>query len=68
MTHDWIIDVLIDLKTFARSNGLEALADQLDDSQMVAQIEIASHAKGTACGLRNDESVTGRDSGAVRAR
>ncbi len=68
MAHDWIIDVLTDLKTFARSNGLKALAEQLDDAQMVAQIEIASHAKGTACGLRNDDSVSGRDYGAAGAR
>lgn len=68
MAHDWIIDVLTDLKTFARSNGFEALAEQLDDTQMVAQIEIASHAKGMACGLRNDDLVTGRDHGATGMR
>ena len=42
MKHDWILDVLIDLCTFARGNDLLTLAAQLDDRQMVAAIEIAS--------------------------
>jgi hypothetical protein len=42
MTHDWVLDVLTDLKGFATRNGLKALADQLDDARMVAAVEIAS--------------------------
>ena len=68
MAHDWIIDVLTDLKTFARANGMEALADHLDDTQMVAQTEIASSTKGMACGIRNDGAVAGRHTGAARMR
>ncbi len=42
MQHDWILDVLADLKTFAKSNGLRALAEQLDDTTLIAAAEIAS--------------------------
>lgn len=65
MRHDWIIDVLTDLTTFARDNQLEALAEQLDDTQLVAQIEIASAAKGGAIGLCSEHSRNRRASGAA---
>ena len=42
MTHEWIIDVLLDLRTFAAKNDMNALAAQLDDAKMMAIIEIAS--------------------------
>jgi hypothetical protein len=42
MRSDWILDVLTDLKTFARANELLALAEQLDDTAIVAMAEIAS--------------------------
>lgn len=42
MQHDWIIDVLADVKTFAQCNGLDRLAEHLDDTMMVATAEIAS--------------------------
>ena len=42
MTHDWIIDVLTDLKTFAAKNGLTALAGQLEYTALVATTEISS--------------------------
>ncbi|WP_299375107.1 hypothetical protein [uncultured Tateyamaria sp.] len=42
MRSDWILDVLTDLKTFARSNGMPALAEQLDDTAIVAMAEIAA--------------------------
>lgn len=40
--NDWILDVLVDLKTFALANGLGALAEQLDDTTLIAAAEIAS--------------------------
>lgn len=40
MGHDWIIDVLADLKSFARTNELHLLADQLDRTASVASAEI----------------------------
>ena len=42
MRSDWILDVLADLKTFARANELVALAEQLDDTSIVAMAEIAA--------------------------
>ncbi|MCR8548097.1 hypothetical protein M4578_09670 [Salipiger sp. P9] len=63
MRHDWIIDVLTDLKTFARANALDALAEQLDEAQLVAQIEIASGVEGNALGLCGRHARNGRDSG-----
>lgn len=45
--NDWILDVLADLKTFASANGLVALAEQLDDTQLVAAAELASQASRT---------------------
>ncbi|WP_299043683.1 hypothetical protein [uncultured Tateyamaria sp.] len=42
MRSDWILDVLTDLKTFARANEMPALAEQLDDTAIVAMAEIAA--------------------------
>ncbi len=42
MANDWILDVLSDLKTFADSNGLPALALQLQDAALIAATELAS--------------------------
>ncbi|UMA65116.1 hypothetical protein LVO79_01150 [Roseivivax marinus] len=42
MQHDWIIDVLSDLRDFAQQNDLSALAAQINDVTIVAHIEIAS--------------------------
>ena len=42
MANDWILDVLSDLKTFADSNGLPALALQLQDATLIAAAELAS--------------------------
>jgi hypothetical protein len=41
MRNDWILDVLTDLRTFARDNRLFDLAERLDDAQQVAVEEIA---------------------------
>ena len=42
MRSGWILDVLADLKTFAQANELVALAEQLDDTSIVAMAEIAA--------------------------
>ena len=41
MTNGWIIDVLTDLKKFTASNHLSRLAEQLDDTIMVAGTELS---------------------------
>ena len=40
MSQDWMIDVLSDLKKFAQQNGLVALAEQLDDTILLATAEL----------------------------
>lgn len=42
MKHDWILDVLTDLRTFAHANGMNTLVEQLDDTRLLATAEIAS--------------------------
>lgn len=42
VNNDWILDVLADLKSFAAANGLPALAEQIDDTTLVAAAELAS--------------------------
>jgi hypothetical protein len=59
MQNDWIIDVLADVKAFAKANGLPILAAQLEETALVAAIEMASKADGAAmneCG----ETLTDR--------
>ena len=48
MQSDWILDVLADLRSFALSNGLPALAEHLDDTAMVALAEFKAHEEKTA--------------------
>lgn len=69
MQHDWILDVLADLKNFAKTNGLPALAEQLEDSRMVAMAEVASRMEGAQVGLRETDATTGGNTspfGAIR--
>ncbi|MDD9741788.1 MAG: hypothetical protein RID15_00060 [Marinovum algicola] len=67
MQHDWILDVLADLKTFALSNGLPALAEQLDDARIVAMAEQASCTEGTGIGVRGGTAETGHGAQAIGA-
>lgn len=60
MSHNWIIDVLADLKQFALQNELVALAEQLDDTTLVAATELASKDAGAP----GSATVDGADAGA----
>ena len=42
MGREWIIDVLADLRSFARENDLPLLTAQLEEAGFVAAVEIAS--------------------------
>ena len=42
MGHDWVFDVLEDLKSYATANGLLALAAKADEALKVAAAEIAA--------------------------
>ncbi|MCE6951245.1 hypothetical protein LAZ40_07665 [Cereibacter sphaeroides] len=44
MTHDWILDVLSDLRSYAERNALPTLAAGLDETIRLAQAEIAPSA------------------------
>ncbi len=48
MQYDWIIDVLTDLRGFARENGLNSLALQLEETTLLAAAEIANKRPGAA--------------------
>ncbi len=48
MRNDWIMDVLADLRVFAVSNDLPKLAEQLDDTAIIALTEIAAAEKRKA--------------------
>lgn len=48
MENTWIIDVIGDLRTFAAQNGLPKLADQLDDTALIAAAEMSAKRKREA--------------------
>ncbi|WP_420857518.1 hypothetical protein [Marivivens marinus] len=60
MGNEWIIDVLEDLKTFARMNGLDTLADQLDETTEVARTEIETTTMGAPLKVVGDGNRFGR--------
>ena len=47
MGHDWIFEVLTDLRVYAQANGLSALALKVDETLRVAHAEISA-ASGAA--------------------
>lgn len=61
MQNDWILDVLADLKTFACANGLGALAEQLDDTTLIAAAEIASQSENTGAQANGEHGRFGSD-------
>ncbi len=67
MRTDWILDVLADLRTFASSNDLPALAEQLDDTAIVALTEIAALKERTDGQAYGDRNATGANTGVAGA-
>jgi hypothetical protein len=67
MGHDWILDVLADLKTYARVNGMPSLAAQLDDASFVAQVEVASLTEGNGIGILAKRAAARRADRAIGA-
>ncbi|MDQ2092120.1 hypothetical protein [Marimonas arenosa] len=68
MKNDWILDVLTDLKAFAKANGLVALAEQLEDASLVAAAEIASDGEGSRVDAEPAKGTVGKDPSGVRTR
>ncbi len=60
MAQDWIVDVLADLRSFALQNNMGALAEQLDDTILVAATEIAQTAPDVPDETGDHVSGTGR--------
>ncbi|MFO8127726.1 hypothetical protein [Yoonia sp.] len=54
MGRDWIIDVLADLRSFARDNDLPMLTAQLEEAGLVAEVEIASRGEESRPQARGD--------------
>ena len=48
MAHDWVFDVLDDLKSYAIANGLIALAAKAEEALQIASVEIAAQTAGGA--------------------
>jgi len=59
MSQEWIVDVLADLKTFARQNDMGQLAEHLDETMMVAAAELAHRVEGEAQLMDYDAPRTG---------
>jgi len=55
MEHAWILDVLTDLREYARRNDLVSLAERLDGSHDAAELELANR------GVLPAKDLTGPD-------
>jgi|TARA_R110001592_G_scaffold42766_6_gene138877 hypothetical protein len=67
MKSDWILDVLTDLRAFAHANGLPLLAEQLDDTAIVAMAEISGKAEPVTGGPDDAECADGNHFGEAGA-
>lgn len=67
MKNEWILDVLADLKLFARKNGLVALAEQLDDTTLIAATELTSQSGKMPLGVVGNGETAGIYTGRHRA-
>ncbi len=65
MNNDWILDVLADLKAFASANGLGTLAEQLDDTTLIAAAEITSQREEAQSRVNAGGYQLGSDTGGV---
>ena len=59
--NDWILDVLVDLKAFAVANDLRALAEQLDDTTLIAAAEISSKGEEACAANDGEQGQPGSD-------
>lgn len=66
MKYDWILDVLVDLRTFAQANGLDALAQELEQTRMVATVEIEASGEMTGAWPHGEDRTTGSFAGRSR--
>jgi hypothetical protein len=57
MGRDWIIDVLADLRSFARENDMPLLMAHLEEAGLVAAVEIASHPEEQLHRIPNEDEI-----------
>jgi len=57
MTHEWVLDVLTDLQSFAQSHDYKALAEHLEEAGLIAAAELDAHANGLEQPCSNDASA-----------
>jgi len=50
MRHDWIIDVLTDLRSYSQMHGMAALAQKVDEALSIARVEIGKDPENTGGG------------------
>ncbi|WP_292024763.1 hypothetical protein [Maritimibacter sp. UBA3975] len=58
MPHEWLIDVLTDLKAFAHAKGMGASADALDDASLIVLAELDSLARAKAAAAAGEHEGT----------
>ncbi|WP_156874932.1 hypothetical protein [Sulfitobacter alexandrii] len=68
MRSDWILDVLADLKAYAASSNLTALAEQLDDAAILALAEISALEERAQERLHGQDETDGFHSGGTGVR
>jgi hypothetical protein len=59
MGHDWNIDVLADMRTFANQNEMPLLCAQLDDAMLVAAAEVAARPRYATPWPADDRAQSG---------
>ncbi len=68
MQNEWILDVLADLKAFAQQNGMGVLAEQLNDTRLVAASELTLNGEGTTADERGPAYAAGYNIGGLGRR
>lgn len=63
MKHDWVLDVLSDLQSFAAQNRMGNLAGQLAIARMIASIDLASQTEGVQVNAHDEHCPVGYDPG-----
>ena len=58
----WMLDVLVDLRSFAAANGLGALTDQLSETLELAKSEMASMDEQAGTQKNGEQNQPGQDS------
>jgi hypothetical protein len=60
MCHDWILDVLSDLKAYAIKNDLPALAAKVEETLAVTKAEIAAQVDQPTGSVKQTATPSGR--------